>query len=377
MYFRLNPECYFIKGEKCGAIFDLIEGKIYSLNQEETEIVTSCEKNNPIQENIGLLNELKQLCLGNFYSNKRYMHKLRVGSPIEKDLQITPPEFFRAFIEINNECDKDCWFCGFQGIKRSSGCMGCNIWDENGESLTLERWKKIIDELKDLNCQEIFISGGDLTLEWDKTMEIVDYAYGKFVNIYITLQQQSLSEDIINDLENKTNLIIQTDNLKNIKSDNFNYLLVITPEHWDDVSKIEGSNIIKDFIVEEDSLVNLPHHKKEFPSLDLYQFISNMEYHPCMGHTLTICYNGNVIPCPMMRRSILGNVANKPLYTIFKERKGEIDKFWKLNLDEIENCTGCEFRYVCTDCRALEENITGRLNGKTLCNYNPKEGGWI
>jgi hypothetical protein len=31
MYFRLNPECHFIKGEVYGAIFDLIDEKIYPL----------------------------------------------------------------------------------------------------------------------------------------------------------------------------------------------------------------------------------------------------------------------------------------------------------------------------------------------------------
>ena len=81
MYFRLNPECYLIRGKKLGAIFDLIDHKIYALNELETEIVTSCEKNNSIQGERKFLNELKQLCLGNFYSNRSYIQKLRVGSP--------------------------------------------------------------------------------------------------------------------------------------------------------------------------------------------------------------------------------------------------------------------------------------------------------
>jgi len=376
MYFRLNPECYFIKGKKHGAIFDIINGEIFALNLEETETVMSCEKNNPILENTNFLYELKQLCLGNFYQNKVYMHKLRVDSPVENDEMTKPPEIFRAFLEINNECNNKCWFCGFNGIKRSLGCLGCNVWDESGGSLTLDRWSEIIEELRYLNCQEIFISGGDLTIEWDRTKEILNYLDKKFKKVYITLHKRNLSENILKDLKNKANIIIQTDELNDIRSNDFNYLLVSKTKDFNN-NKIKSQNVILDFVIDNENPLSYQPYQKAFPSINIYQFINNIEYHPCLGHTLTVCYNGNVIPCPMMRHSVLGNLTDKPLYNIFKEKKNEIDRFWKLNLDKIEKCTDCEFRYVCTDCRALEENITGRWNGKTFCGYNPEEGEWL
>ena len=73
MYFRLNPECYFIRGEKCGAIFDLIDKKMYTLNQEETEIITLCEKNVFVSKDQKLLQELQSLRLGRFYHNGIYV----------------------------------------------------------------------------------------------------------------------------------------------------------------------------------------------------------------------------------------------------------------------------------------------------------------
>lgn len=87
--------------------------------------------------------------------------------------------------------------------------MGCNKWNENGRPLSIERWKEVIDELKDLNCMDIFITGGDLTLEWDRTIDILDYTNRKFTNIYITLHRQSLSIDKINELAGKANMIIK------------------------------------------------------------------------------------------------------------------------------------------------------------------------
>jgi hypothetical protein len=74
MYFRLNPECYFIRGKKLGAIFDLIDAKIIALNQQETEILTSSEKNIPISMDENFFKVLKGLRLGNFYQ-KKYMCK--------------------------------------------------------------------------------------------------------------------------------------------------------------------------------------------------------------------------------------------------------------------------------------------------------------
>lgn len=50
MYFRLNPECYFVRGSKNGAIFDLIDGKIVALDHQETELMTICENNEPIYD---------------------------------------------------------------------------------------------------------------------------------------------------------------------------------------------------------------------------------------------------------------------------------------------------------------------------------------
>lgn len=383
MYFRLNPECYLVRGKKRGAIFDLIDTKIYALDQQETELVTPCEMNYPVQKNEKFLQHLKHLRLGNFYMNKIYVHKLRVGSRIAKNdplNPIEPPELHRAFLEINNSCNRDCWFCGYYGIKRSLGCMGCNKWKENGRILSEERWKTIVDELKDLDCKDIYLTGGDLTLAWDTTMNILDYSTGKFSNIYIILHQQSLSPEKIDDLKNKTNLIVQTEDLKTVKFENYATLLVVNPEKVDYVSNIKQKEVMTDFVIKDESFLsnNLPiMSKKKISPVNMYRFLNNIEYHPCLGRTLAICYNGNVIPCPMMRSHNFGNIENRELHTIFENEWEHIANIWKLNLDKIEKCTDCEFRYSCTDCRSLEENLTGNLEGKRLCCYDPEEGEWL
>lgn len=378
MYFRLNPECYFIRGKKCGAIFDLIEKEMYALNPHETELITSYERNNPVCGDEEFLKELKAYLLGNFYPNKTYIQKLRLGSASKTPSD--PPEFDRAFLEINNSCNRDCNFCGYYGIKRSLGCVGCNKWNETGAPLALDRWKGLIDELRNLDCKDIFITGGDLTLAWDKAMEILDYASGKFNDIYVILHEQSLSERIITDLRNKFRIIVQTENIHSRPLEGSTSLLVVKPDDLGNVSDINNKNVMLDFVIED--LSKLPNglpitSKKKLNPPNMYQFLHNIKHHPCLGNMLTICHDGNVIPCPMMRSYSFGNVRDKALYTIFEKRMDDINKFWDLTLDYIESCTECEFRYACSDCRALEKSLTGRLDGKIMCSYNPKEGEWL
>jgi radical SAM protein with 4Fe4S-binding SPASM domain len=376
MYFRLNSECYFVRGKGLSAIYDLIDEKIYTLDPQETNILASCEENNSVSEDERILRELKALRLGNFYPNKIYVTKLRDRSFRESD--VNPPELNRAFLELNNICKRDCWFCGYHGVKRSAGCIGCNKWKEKGENLTTKRWMEILDELSKLECQNIFLKGGDLTLSWDSTMDILDHASGMFSNIYITLHQQSISETIMDDLANKSKLIIQTENLKNTLSDDIIYLLTLKPEERIKLENdnVEFKNKIIDFVI--DDAISLRKSKQmAFMTADISTFCHKMKYHPCLGCTIAISFDGRFMPCPMMRNRSFGNVRNKPLHTIFETKMNDLNKFWMLNLDNIDKCKDCEFRYACGDCRALEEKLTGKIDGKVTCSYDPLEGKWL
>ena len=201
-----------------------------------------------------------------------------------------------------------------------------------------------------------------------------------FKYIYITLHQQSISERIMNDLENKAELIIQCEDFKDILPNAHTILLPVKPEDLKNITidRTSNKNIVIDLIIQDTNhLTNiLPIISERNMSLNMYNFLNNMKYHPCLGHTLAICYNGDIIPCPTMRNHKLGNIKNKELYTIFENKDEGIYKFWNLNLDKVEKCKFCEFRYACTDCRSIEEHLSGRLDSKILCSYDPKRGTW-
>ena len=107
--------------------------------------------------------------------------------------------------------------------------------------------------------------------------------------------------------------------------------------------------------------------KSEIAKGYMYQFFHNITYHPCIGNALSLSHTGRVHPCPMMRTHVLGDGWDRALYAILERGKEELDKFWNLTLDSREKCGYCEFRYACDDWGALEEKLTGKLEGKRLC----------
>lgn len=379
MYFRLNPECYYIRGENGSAIYDLIEGDVLSLDDGETQLVHDCENNRILERNEPLLDELKNRCIGNYYDKKVYIEKLRLGSPIMDYQTGQPPVLEKAFLEINNTCSQSCWFCGIHGIHRSVGCMGCNTWPEEGTALGTEEWKQVIDGFADLKCQSVFFTGGDLTMKWDVAKELLDYAHTKFSQIFVIINSKQFSSKVADDIKGKALPIIQTDNISEINNDD-RFLLVtdMTEETFKEINfpnKISIDCISHDFshLPQDSNMVS----KKKIQKTDIFRFSHTRKKHPCLANSLTISWKGEVLPCPMLRKHSLGTVKNQHLYEIFKKNTEGLEKFWNMNLEKIPTCKKCEFRYACNDCRALEEALTGDLYGKSLCNYDAPKGIWV
>lgn len=379
MYFRLNPECYYIKGDRCSVIYDLIEREVHSLDADETQLIQDCENNQIVQKYEPLLDELKKRCIGNFYDKKVYIEKLRLGSPIMDYQTGQPPFLEKAFLEINNTCNQSCWFCGTHGIHRSLGCMGCNTWTEDGEGLSTEEWKHVIDGLEDLGCHSILFTGGDLTLKWDVMNVLLDYAHERFSQIFVIINSTRFSNIIAEDLKGRAIPIIQTDNIAAISNDN-RYLLI-----GNEKSEVPKNTLTHQMVSVDRISLNfssLPTDsplisKKKIVKTDLFRFSHTRKKHPCLANSLTISWKGEVLPCPLLRKHSLGTVKNQHLCEIFKKNAEGFEKFWNMSLEKIQKCKKCEFRYACNDCRALEEALTGDLYGKSLCRYDVSKGIWV
>ncbi|MGH1516423.1 grasp-with-spasm system SPASM domain peptide maturase [Chryseobacterium sp. JK1] len=106
-------------------------------------------------------------------------------------------------------------------------------------------------------------------------------------------------------------------------------------------------------------------------------YLEAQQYNTCLNKKISIDVKGNIKNCPSMPRSY-GNIQDTTLENALNHP--EFKKYWNLTKDSIEVCKDCEFRYICTDCRAYTE-LTSFNNGldtsKPLkCGYNPYIGEW-
>lgn len=96
-------------------------------------------------------------------------------------------------------------------------------------------------------------------------------------------------------------------------------------------------------------------------------YVRSRNYNSCLAHKISVDRNGLIRNCPSMSTTF-GHVDNTSFLEVLQEE--EFQQKWKLTKDKISICSVCEFREICTDCRAF--TIDNLENGKpSKCGYNP------
>ncbi|WP_051884546.1 grasp-with-spasm system SPASM domain peptide maturase [Chryseobacterium luteum] len=146
----------------------------------------------------------------------------------------------------------------------------------------------------------------------------------------------------------------------------------------------------KPFKVKDEFRFNLHFIEEEMKisscgKVDLKYFNTNISkvseainYNSCLHKKIGIDINGNIKNCPLMADDF-GNINNTSLENALTDPR--FRKYWNVTKDNIEICKDCEFRYICTDCRAYTErshiNSEGLDTSRPLkCGYDPYTGKW-
>lgn len=111
---------------------------------------------------------------------------------------------------------------------------------------------------------------------------------------------------------------------------------------------------------------------KDFNS-NIQLFSESQKYNTCLNRKIGIDTTGNIKNCPSMEKSF-GNISSISLKEIISNEN--FSRLWTINKDEIKVCQDCEFRYVCTDCRAYIENKEDIYSKPLKCGYNPYTCEW-
>lgn len=99
----------------------------------------------------------------------------------------------------------------------------------------------------------------------------------------------------------------------------------------------------------------------------------SLNHNSCLHKKISIDINGNIKNCPSMPQSF-GNIKDTTLEEATNHP--EFKKYWNITKDQIEVCKDCEFRHICTDCRAFLEKPDNILSKPLKCGYNPYTNEW-
>jgi len=117
--------------------------------------------------------------------------------------------------------------------------------------------------------------------------------------------------------------------------------------------------------------------KSDYFTANLKLISESQKHNTCLNRKLSIDADGNIKNCPSMPQSF-GNIKDTTLETALNHP--DFKKYWNVNKDMIEVCKDCEFRHICTDCRAYTErtHFDGEIDlSKPLkCGYNPYTNEW-
>jgi SPASM domain peptide maturase of grasp-with-spasm system len=106
---------------------------------------------------------------------------------------------------------------------------------------------------------------------------------------------------------------------------------------------------------------------------NLSHFTESQHHNTCLNRKISIDADGEIKNCPSMAKSY-GNIRDTKLIDVVNNP--EFQKVWHIKKDEITKCKDCEFRHICTDCRAYLENPEDQYSAPLKCGYNPYTCEW-
>lgn len=108
-------------------------------------------------------------------------------------------------------------------------------------------------------------------------------------------------------------------------------------------------------------------------SLNLTTFTEAKNFNSCLNQKISIDKQGNIKNCPSMATTY-GNHQDTKLAKVVQNEA--FRAVWDITKDKVSGCQDCEFRYICTDCRAYTQDSQNPYAKPAKCDYDPYTGVW-
>ena len=323
--FVVHANCRAIKGANRIAIYDL-NGKIFLLDKSNEELVDRVfSRNHVSRKEMSLSSELLSMC--NFLEGK----KLGIW---------THPEIADSLSPIN-----------FNYVPPT--IITNSVIDIVGEE---KYYQKFIIELAELNCPFVqirFYPTTDLKVvkEIAECIQVNELPSVQFLIPYANID--SFFSEI-------NQLVLQNSRISEI-------IVYGLPQQL--AKPMNGlSQIIK---TTTDSFTNSNDcgcigSQYFIPSVEFFN--ESLKYNNCLNRKISLTTDGFLKNCPSLPLNY-GHITNTSLIDVV--HTNEFQFWWHIKKDDIKICNKCEFRYMCSDCRAFTIDSKDIYSKPAKCNYDP------
>ncbi len=329
--FKLFANCIIVKGISRATICDLHRGEIILIPIEMANFLYKIEKSDYIsvinlydKEDIETIVEYVEYFISKdlgFWTDEPEYYP-----PLSKEWK-SPEIINNAIIEIENLSQKN-----IIDIVNSLSSLYCKFVEiRYYNSFNIQLLEKFLKEAKNSSITGVFIYA-----------PIRDAGSIELLNNLITSYDEIVSLFIIHSNEGKKNDIKKNIKIKTI------------------VKKIDNKNLCG--IISKDMF-----------SIKIPVFMESLSHNSCLNKKVSIDLEGNIKNCPSMVHSF-GNINNDDIEDIVNSEN--FKKNWFIHKDLISICKDCEFRHVCTDCRAYLEEPDNLFSKPLKCGYNPYTNEW-
>lgn len=338
-YFKLFSNCILTKGFNNSIILDIQRNKSFAIPNSMVDV-------------IDLLNSKKSL--DSVYNQYGKENKLIIDEYIEF-LEINELGHFLNLNEFKNfpELSKE-----FETSNQISNAV--LVFSDT----LLLKAEKIALELQKMQCKFLQIIFFEEIVEDEFYSLLKDFNNKDFRSIEIIMKFNEKIFNSLLDIQNLnfsiTKLIFHSSNENKIYefSELVLFEVILTNEKIDtfkSCGKINFSNF----------------------KTNQKKVLESFNYNTCLHKKISIDEEGFIRNCPAIPKHF-GNIKDTSLENPLNHP--DFKKYWNVTKDMIDVCKDCEFRHICTDCRAYTErtHFEGDIDlSKPLkCGYNPYTNEW-